>query len=71
MLMQQSMVHGKYHAKTGNLLRNIDAGIWEFAGTGYHVNDVQMMQNQVSVDDIMWKSHKMIAQMNCTNESRK
>ena len=29
--------------KTGYLLSNIDAGIWEFAGMEYHVNDVQMM----------------------------
>ena len=42
--MQQSMVHGKYHGKTGDLLRNIDVGIQEFMGTGYHVNNVQMMQ---------------------------
>ena len=27
----------------GYLLSNVDPGIWEFAGTGYHVNDVQMM----------------------------
>ena len=25
---------------TGYLLGNIDVGIWEFAGTGYCVNDV-------------------------------
>ena len=30
--------------KTGYLLGNVDVGIWEFTGTGYHVNDVQMMQ---------------------------
>ena len=30
--------------KTGYLLRNVDAGIQEFAGMGYHVNDMQMMQ---------------------------
>ena len=29
--------------KTGYLLRNVDAGIGEFAGMGYHVDDVQMM----------------------------
>ena len=29
--------------KTGCLLGNVDAGIWEFTGMGYHVNDVQMM----------------------------
>ena len=26
------------------LLGNIDAGIWEFAGMGYCVNDMHMMQ---------------------------
>ena len=31
--------------ETGYLLRNVDTGIWEFAGTGYCVNDMQMMQN--------------------------
>ena len=44
MLMQQSTVHGKYHGKTSYLLGNIDMGIWEFAGMGYHVNDMQTMQ---------------------------
>ena len=29
---------------TGYLLRNVDVGIWEFAGMGYHVNNVQTMQ---------------------------
>ena len=41
MLMQQSMVHGKYHGKT---ISNVDVGIREFAGMGYCVNNVQMMQ---------------------------
>ena len=27
------------------------------------------MQNRVTVDDITWKLHKMIAQINHTNES--
>ena len=27
--------------KTGYLLGNVDAGIQEFMGMGYHVNDVQ------------------------------
>ena len=44
MFMQQSTVHGKYHGETGYLLRNIDTGIREFTGMGYHVNNVQMMQ---------------------------
>ena len=71
MLTQQSMVHRKYHRKTGYLLGNVDAGIQEFVGTEYHVNDMQMMQNQVAVDDVMWKSHKMITQINCTNKLHK
>ena len=29
--------------KTGYLLGNIDAGIWEFMGMGYCVNNVQTM----------------------------
>ena len=41
---QQSTRHGKYHGKTSYLLGNVDTGIWEFAGMGYHVDDVQMMQ---------------------------
>ena len=43
MLTQQSMIHRKYHGKTSYLLRNVDALIWEFAGMGYHVNDIQMI----------------------------
>ena len=45
MLAQQSMICGKYHGKTSYLLENIDTGIGEFVGTGYHVDDVQMMQS--------------------------
>ena len=41
---QQSMIHRKYHGKTGYLLRNVDAGIGEFTGMGYRVDDVQMTQ---------------------------
>ena len=29
--------------KTSYLLSNVDAGIWEFTGMGYHVNNVQTM----------------------------
>ena len=46
-------------------------GIQEFAGMGYHVNDVQMMQNRVAVDDITWKSHKTITEINRTSELHK
>ena len=66
MLMQQSMVHRKYHGKTCYLLGNIDVGIQEFAGMGYHENNMLTMQNQVTVDDVMWKSHKTITQINRT-----
>ena len=71
---QQSTVHVKYHGKTGYLLGNINVGIHEFTGMEYHVNNVQTMKNQVAVDDVTWKSHKShktIAQINCTNESHK
>ena len=30
--------------KTSYLLSNVDTGIGEFMGTGYHVDNVQMMQ---------------------------
>ena len=71
--MQQSMVHGKYHRKTIYLLRNIDAGFQEFTGTGYHVNDVQMMQTiesqlVTSRGSCTKRLHKSITQMNCTND---
>ena len=42
--MQQSTIHGKYHRKTGYLLGNVGTGIQEFAGMGYHADDVQMMR---------------------------
>ena len=51
-------------------------GIWEFAGMGYHVNDMQMMQAiesqlMTSCGSRTKQSHKSIAQMNCTNELHK
>ena len=57
--------------KTGYLLRNIDAGIQEFAGMGYHVDNVQMMppvesQLMMSQGSHTKQSHKSIAQTNCT-----
>ena len=71
MLMQQSMVHGKYHRKTSYLLGNVDAGIREFAGTGHRVNDVQTMQTielqlMMSHGSHTKRSHKSITQMNHT-----
>ena len=56
---------------TSYLLGNIYSGIGEFTGTGYCVDDVQMMQTVES----QWmrsqgshtkQSHKSITQMNCT-----
>ena len=44
MLTQQSMIHGKYHGNTGYLLGNVDTGIQEFTGMGYHVDDMQTMR---------------------------
>ena len=70
------MVCGKYHRNTSYLLRNVDVGIWEFAGMGYHVNNVQMMQTiesqlMTSCGSRTKQSHKSIAQMNHTNKLHK
>ena len=67
------MIHRKYHGKTGYLLGNIDVGIWKFAGTGYCVDDMQMMwidesQMMTSRGSHTNQSHKSIAQMNHTKE---
>ena len=75
MIMQQSMIHGKYHRKTSYLLRNVDVGIREFAGMGYHVDDVQMIQTDesqmmMSCGSCTSQLHKSIAQMNSTKRSR-
>ena len=45
MFMQQSMIRGKYHRKTGYILGNVDVGIQDFVEMGYCVNDMQTMQN--------------------------
>ena len=76
MLMQQSTVYGKYHRKTGYLLGNVDMGIWEFVGTGYPVNDVQMMQTiksqlMMSCGSHTKQLHKSITQTNHTKRSWK
>ena len=42
MLTRQSTIHRKYHSNTGYLLGNVDMGVQEYAGTGYHVDDGQM-----------------------------
>ena len=65
MFTQQSMIHGKYHGKTGYLLGNVDAGIWEFVGTGYRVDDVQMiwtdeLQMMMSCGSCTSQSHKIL-----------
>ena len=68
MLTQQSMIHRKYHGKTGYLLRNIDVGIREFTGTEYHVDDMQMTytgesQMMMSHGSRTIRSHKSITQI--------
>ena len=73
MITQQSMIHGKYHGENGYLLRIIDAGIWEFAGMGYCVEDVQTMQTDksqmmTSCGSRTSQSHKSIRQTNCTKQ---
>ena len=73
MLTQQSTIHRKYHGKTSYLLGNIDMGIREFTGTGYHVDNVQMMwtdksQMMTSRGSRTNESHKSIAQMNHTKQ---
>ena len=62
--------------KTGYLLGNIYAGIWEFVGMGYHVDDMQTMPPVESQLMTSWgrctkQSHKSIAQMNRTKQSHK
>ena len=57
------MIHRKYHGKTGYLLRNIDAGIREFAGMGYHVDNMQMTQRD--------GSQMMMSRWSCTSQSHK
>ena len=73
MLMQQSTIHMKYHAKTGFLLRNVDAGIQEFMGMGYRVDDMQTMwtdesQMMTSHGSRTSQLHKSITQTNCTRQ---
>ena len=34
--------------ETGYLLRNVDAAIWEFAGMGYHLDNMRMIQTDES-----------------------
>ena len=73
MLTRQSMIHGKYHGNTGYLLRNIDAGIQEYAGMGYRVDNGQMtwadeLQMMTSCQSRTSQSHKQITQTNHTKQ---
>ena len=70
------MIHGKYHGKTGYLLSNVYAANGEFTGTGYHVDNMQMIQTVKSQLMMSWgsctkQSHKSIAQMNRTKQVHK
>ena len=69
MLTPQSTICRKYHGETSYLLGNIDAGIGEFAQTGYCVDDVQMTQTielklMISCGSHTKRLHKSIAQQN-------
>ena len=71
MLIQQSMICGKYHRNTGYLLRNIDAGTQEFTGMGNRVNDRQTRQtDELQLMRYGWvrtsPSHKRITQNKMT-----
>ena len=71
MIMQQSMIHKNHHGKTGNLLSNVDAGIQEFVGMGYPVDNMQTTwtdesQMMTSRGSRTSQSHKSIAQTNRT-----
>ena len=72
MLTRQSTIHReKYHRKTSYLLGNVDVGIQEFVGMGYHVDNGQTtwtdkLQMMTSHRSHTSQSHKSIAQMNHT-----
>ena len=73
MLTRQSKIHGNYHSNAGYLLRNVDAGNRGFTGTGYHVDNVQMiwtdeLQMMTSRQSHTSQLHKRIAQTNCTKQ---
>ena len=73
MIIQQSMIHGKYHGNTGYLLGNVHTGTQEFAGMGNHVNEGQTRrtdesQMMTSRRGHTSESHKRIKQMNCTKQ---
>ena len=59
--------------ETSYLLGNVDAGIREFVGIGYHVNNVQTMQTNklqmmTSHGSHTSQLHKSITQTNCTKQ---
>ena len=67
------MIQREYHRKTDNLLGNVDTGIREFTGSGYCVDNMQMMrtdelQMMTSHGSCTNQSHKSIAQTNCTKQ---
>ena len=67
------MIHGKYHGNTGYLLGNIDAGIQEYAGMGYHEDDRQItrtdeLQMMMSRQSHTSQSNKRITQTNRTKQ---
>ena len=69
------MIHGKYHGNTGYLLGNVDMGIQEFMGMGYHVDNGQMtwtdeLQMMMSRGSRTSQSHKQIAQNKMTSRPR-
>ena len=57
------MIRGKYHGNTGYLLRNVDAGTQEFAGTGNRVNEGQTRRTD--------EPQMMTSRQGCTSESHK
>ena len=67
------MICGKYHGDTGYLLRNVEAGTQEFAGTGNHLNEGQMRRTDesqmvTSCRGCTSESHKQIAQTSRTKQ---
>ena len=54
------------------LTQECSCGYWGIRGNRIPCGQrADNASNQVTVDDVMWKSHKMIAQINCTNELHK
>ena len=69
--MQQSMIRRKYHGKLVTYLvmltqRFRNSQEWD---TTWMM--CRRCTSQVAVDDVTWKSHKMITQINHTNELHK